>query len=211
MIRRPPRSTLFPYTTLFRSRLLAPSLEEDREQLVHARERRRHARRLGHRIRAHLEVLEHGHLGEDEPALRHVLEAAPEHDGGPNSRDLLAAEDDTATLRTQEADDRLARGGLPGAVGADHGHDLPHPDAQRDAVQDVDRAVAPDELVGGEELRAHTAARLRHGSATEVRFDDALVGLDHARRPLGDLLARSEEHTSELQSLAYLVCRLLLE
>src|SRR2546428_10567832 len=56
-------------------------------------------------------------------------------------------------------------------------------------TQDVDRAVAPDELVGGEELRAHTAARVRHGSATEVRFDDALVGLDHARRPLGDLLA----------------------
>src|SRR2546422_7717673 len=26
MIRRPPRSTLFPYTTLFRSRLLAPPL-----------------------------------------------------------------------------------------------------------------------------------------------------------------------------------------
>src|SRR5205823_8991447 len=26
-----------------------------------------------------------------------------------------------------------------------------------------------------------------------------------------DLIARSEEHTSELQSLAYLVCRLLLE
>src|SRR5207253_4780904 len=123
------------------------------------------------------------------PALRHVREAAPEHEVGPNSRDLLAAEDDTATLRTQEADDRLERGGLPGAVGADHGHDLPHPDAQRDAVQDVDRAVAPDELVGGEKLRAHTAARLRHGSATEVRFDDALVGLDHARRPLGDLLA----------------------
>src|SRR2546425_7704598 len=28
---------------------------------------------------------------------------------------------------------------------------------------------------------------------------------------LGDLGERSEEHTSELQSLAYLVCRLLLE
>src|SRR2546425_4377122 len=27
----------------------------------------------------------------------------------------------------------------------------------------------------------------------------------------GTILARSEEHTSELQSLAYLVCRLLLE
>src|SRR2546423_4697472 len=32
----------------------------------------------------------------------------------------------------------------------------------------------------------------------------------HRASPLCDLL-RSEEHTSELQSLAYLVCRLLLE
>src|SRR2546426_11992371 len=29
MIRRPPRSTLFPYTTLFRSRALEPLLRED--------------------------------------------------------------------------------------------------------------------------------------------------------------------------------------
>src|SRR5687767_15397660 len=36
--------------------------------------------------------------------------------------------------------------------------------------------------------------------------DDASLGVDvHARA------TRSEEHTSELQSLAYLVCRLLLE
>src|SRR5205823_11711692 len=33
----------------------------------------------------------------------------------------------------------------------------------------------------------------------------------HAVRNRGYCLARSEEHTSELQSLAYLVCRLLLE
>src|SRR2546423_12066499 len=32
-----------------------------------------------------------------------------------------------------------------------------------------------------------------------------------APRQLVDQLSRSEEHTSELQSLAYLVCRLLLE
>src|SRR2546425_4001088 len=31
------------------------------------------------------------------------------------------------------------------------------------------------------------------------------------QRPTGSSLRRSEEHTSELQSLAYLVCRLLLE
>src|SRR2546425_4247182 len=45
----------------------------------------------------------------------------------------------------------------------------------------------------------------------------AVVGRRGAYRPAGELdparrdEARSEEHTSELQSLAYLVCRLLLE
>src|SRR2546426_7365323 len=62
MIRRPPRSTLFPYTTLFRShlllaarhraRLLPPPLEEDREEPVCALERLRHARRLAWRRRS---------------------------------------------------------------------------------------------------------------------------------------------------------------
>src|SRR2546425_3739269 len=38
------------------------------------------------------------------------------------------------------------------------------------------------------------------------------VSIDHlAATPLGLQVTRSEEHTSELQSLAYLVCRLLLE
>src|SRR2546425_8001802 len=36
--------------------------------------------------------------------------------------------------------------------------------------------------------------------------DDVRIQLPH-----GDVVERSEEHTSELQSLAYLVCRLLLE
>src|SRR2546425_4923482 len=39
---------------------------------------------------------------------------------------------------------------------------------------------------------------------------DALVAQQRTRRDLVRL-KRSEEHTSELQSLAYLVCRLLLE
>src|SRR5687767_15399571 len=36
-------------------------------------------------------------------------------------------------------------------------------------------------------------------------------GFDHHRLLCSDTHKRSEEHTSELQSLAYLVCRLLLE
>src|SRR2546425_9601786 len=38
-----------------------------------------------------------------------------------------------------------------------------------------------------------------------------LLGLELVGRADGDLRSRSEEHTSELQSLAYLVCPLLLE
>src|SRR2546425_5514191 len=52
--------------------------------------------------------------------------------------------------------------------------------------------------------------------AEHFPFLAAMLARDHAHRvALGDVhlvaLGRSEEHTSELQSLAYLVCRLLLE
>src|SRR3712207_8588295 len=48
------------------------------------------------------------------------------------------------------------------------------------------------------------AQRRRHAPVTRAQV------AVRARRPLG-LLPRSEEHTSELQSRQYLVCRLLLE
>src|SRR2546425_8899387 len=58
------------------------------------------------------------------------------------------------------------------------------------AVARYSRAVASSSL--------RAAAAARHSSGSAVRRSN------HPR-------ARSEEHTSELQSLAYLVCRLLLE
>src|SRR3712207_8418794 len=39
-------------------------------------------------------------------------------------------------------------------------------------------------------------------------LDDYVIGQEHAKKVLS---VRSEEHTSELQSRQYLVCRLLLE
>src|SRR5687767_15673326 len=47
----------------------------------------------------------------------------------------------------------------------------------------------------------------------ELQGFDAVFDLYSARSPsdVAELAPRSEEHTSELQSLAYLVCRLLLE
>src|SRR5205823_14311660 len=42
-------------------------------------------------------------------------------------------------------------------------------------------------------------------------FIERLTARKHGRRVPWECVVRSEEHTSELQSLAYLVCRLLLE
>src|SRR5687767_15733006 len=53
-------------------------------------------------------------------------------------------------------------------------------------------------------------ARVTSGSAAEQRLRD-LARLRRVRDRIDREYARSEEHTSELQSLAYLVCRLLLE
>src|SRR3712207_8949525 len=100
MIRRPPRSTLFPYTTLFRS-------AQERGQEPRAHER-----------------------------------------------------------------------GLAAARGADDGHEARGPQLRQDLVA---LAVAAEE-------------------------EFVLVGLERAQAR-----ERSEEHTSELQSRQYLVCRLLLE
>src|SRR2546425_5140751 len=55
---------------------------------------------------------------------------------------------------------------------------------------------------------ARDAARLRD---RRCRRDRARHRHGQRAHLQGDHLSRSEEHTSELQSLAYLVCRLLLE
>src|SRR5438445_7957009 len=67
-------------------------------------------------------------------------------------------------------------------------------------------------------FRSRVAAEL-HVGATQGAHDHAVLGVgidDHDTRPLDRVtidqrLSRSEEHTSELQSRQYLVCRLLLE
>src|SRR5205823_13079395 len=83
-----------------------------------------------------------------------------------------------------------------------------------------DLAQAPARVVAGDRahLRIGRARRRGVGHAQPQILPDALGllaqcarrverGRDQREGPLG----RSEEHTSELQSLAYLVCRLLLE
>src|SRR2546425_9564341 len=71
------------------------------------------------------------------------------------------------------------------------------------------RSVGRGPLAASGEGRAH----LRQ--LVGARDTDPGAGLEHAGDRDSDVIvvdeSRSEEHTSELQSLAYLVCRLLLE
>src|SRR3989441_5659947 len=82
----------------------------------------------------------------------------------------------------------------------------------RPQLLEVDRVLRPGAGKDGQ------AELLAHGFVVAVRGQPAVVTLDRGLDrgcgcdPELDVEAgRSEEHTSELQSLAYLVCRLLLE
>src|SRR5258705_7159148 len=85
--------------------------------------------------------------------------------------------------------------------------------------------VADSGPIGGTRRQAATVGDDENPSFSVVT-DDHLTGADctidhtssgagdiehHLVRAVGNLAARSEEHTSELQSLRHLVCRLLLE
>src|SRR3712207_7739943 len=68
--------------------------------------------------------------------------------------------------------------------------------------------------VAGEQDRlalARAAPARDESRRLAVPFDPDVVGRDPARLQHAGEIGRSEEHTSELQSRQYLVCRLLLE
>src|SRR3989441_13223692 len=142
MIRRPPRSTLFPYTTLFRSSNRA---------------------RLPREVRAdRAPSTSTGGTQEMSSAASYVQEQRVESRAGPKRVEPV-----------EQGDEQ------PGPFRA-HA-------CVTEAVQVLALVMAP-KLEGGR----------RHGD-------------DRAPAAQAAAIARSEEHTSELQSLAYLVCRLLLE
>src|SRR2546425_8449118 len=81
-------------------------------------------------------------------------------------------------------------------------------------------------LVGGRRVPKDSPRIVAYGTIDELNaivgivrtFNEERLGegehhrwLDEVLRKIQNELFRSEEHTSELQSLAYLVCRLLLE
>src|SRR2546425_6788588 len=163
MIRRPPRSTLFPYTTLFRSLGDVHLAGRNRPQDV---------RMLDQRA-----VRMHGDVERAVSGFLHIL------------------------------DERAHVAGVELAVGIRRRH-----------VPLGLRLGAADQRRGGQRERdspVHriSSCRFNVSSTASASASDAVSPGDSMpnRCTSPRTPCRSEEHTSELQSLAYLVCRLLLE
>src|SRR5256885_9695053 len=150
MIRRPPRSTLFPYTTLFRS-----EAQTSRAQLEHA-------------LAALLGL----------PPAAFSLEAGAELPPPPEVPAMLSSQ-----LLEQRPD-----------IAA----------AER-------RVAAANAQVGVARAAFFPALTLSATAGYRGASLSNLVSAPNLFWSLGPSLARSEEHTSELQSPCNLVCRLLLE
>src|SRR2546425_6989422 len=191
MIRRPPRSTLFPYTTLFRSHVDA--VIEGGVQ------------RSGDPVRVALRLID--------AASGYQLWAGRLEE---SVRDRFAIEDSAARsvaaalgLSVSPTERRALRTPPTSNPAADElylrakvriRHETREDDSitiallERAVVLDPDFAAAHAELARAYGLRF-----------SQFAPDDTLA------REKAFVAVRSEEHTSELQSLAYLVCRLLLE
>src|SRR3989449_9829943 len=184
MIRRPPRSTLFPYTTLFRSRQAA----------LHAADLRR--RRAGRDAggAARVRSARAGEPGEGGAGAR-----VPGVGGKVERGTRNAEREIRRSFRLPRSDFRVGNMSLVDRVRALLGDDAVDVAATPDGVPRV--APGSPDAVG-----------LLLGTAREegwrVRVEGAGTWLP-ADAPAD--MARSEEHTSELQSRLHLVCRLLLE
>ena len=93
------------------------------------------------RGRAHLQVLQHRHAGEDAPPFRRMGDAAAHDAEGGQVGDVLAVEGDGAAGGARVAANRHQQRGFSRAVGADQGDDLALVHLQIDAAKRLHRAV----------------------------------------------------------------------
>src|SRR2546425_3148182 len=220
MIRRPPRSTLFPYTTLFRSvgpvEGLAERIQRARPDVAIDDAQHREGERGEVAAARGLPRFRRAGHGDQYYPVGAVGSAASLH---------------AATHRGegQEPDggDDHRRADAPAAERVDH-EQLEVGQIQR---EEQSRRGEQRERERDPALRQEPGPKPEQGNREERRVPDHAVegnrhpeqlrvaaGLHLLARPDAALqraddpdLVRSEEHTSELQSLAYLVCRLLLE
>src|SRR3989441_2722529 len=209
MIRRPPRSTLFPYTTLFRSRDVEPAKAGDR-----AKPAAEETEGDPDKAFQEAEVTVEGQYGC--PVITHCcLEAhgqATEWEGDnltvwASTQNVSGIGGEFASgLKIPAGNVRTLTPVMGGGFGSKFGADtwgLACAQLAKKAGRPVKMMLERDHelMVAGARPSIHAKVRVgaqKDGTITAWSSESWGTG-------------RSEEHTSELQSLAYLVCRLLLE
>src|SRR3712207_5955522 len=222
MIRRPPRSTLFPYTTLFRSTsdqtfsrkfqelFLAVKLDNEyaKDDILENYLNTIYFGRGAYGIEAAANTyfgVPASQLTAQQGAVLAVLVRSPStYDPESNPEGamdrwglVLDAMVDEGWLTQQERQASVFPPVLPRT-----GSNLGIPGGPEGLV--VQRAIAELEAKGYDEQQVR-AGGLRITTTVDKRYHDAAIA------SVAEVMDRSEEHTSELQSRQYLVCRLLLE
>src|SRR2546430_94745 len=196
MIRRPPRSTLFPYTTLFRSPF--PRSRDARTQVDHEPRLRRPARR--------------GALGL--PIPRACVSRHPRPGGPVRLRSQDGRQRPAAARRRASAPGRGGRQHIRPESSARHHDDDGHPGVGARGAGAEGSGGRGDARgragAAGQRQEAARAAARRHGGEENLPAEKPRLGAVRGLH-LAGFRVRSEEHTSELQSQSNLVCRLLLE
>src|SRR2546426_1967233 len=203
MIRRPPRSTLFPYTTLFRSRIprRRGAASEGGRATDQGNDRARGGGGGGARASR-----TQGSRASGARAGHHHAVPGRRHGTSAPARDTVVRQ-----VRERRGVDQRRRRGARSATGGPADRN-----ATREARADVDgrvrdRTRLPRLLRDRRRELRRPGAQLRR-PAMEHRPGLAPAAVEGDARPARrGPPDRSEEHTSELQSPCNLVCRLLLE
>src|SRR6185437_8749403 len=113
---------------------------------------------------AHLEIVEHRHVREDFAPLWNIADAATRTQIRALTRDIFAAEEDSAGARRQQPYQRSHQCGLADAVPAQYADHFAAMNVDADPLQDIARGVAGAQLCGGKDFAcapAHRHARPR--------------------------------------------------
>src|SRR3989441_2390359 len=183
MIRRPPRSTLFPYTTLFRSvqdaagdvgraphatrerpHRVVPSLAQ--LELAQQRVDARPGNAVGEapQARGEAQVFSHRQVAVERGVLKHEPDAAPH--GEALAHDVVSRDARSAAGGREESREQVNRGGLTGAVRPEQAKELPISDLEVEPIESADRAKVLAEAAGVDRGGGHPfAARTRDAGA----------------------------------------------
>src|SRR3712207_2353672 len=205
MIRRPPRSTLFPYTTLFRSFAGQVVLVTGAGQGIGERAARRVSAEGGTLVLADRAELVRDLAGELGHPGAQALPVVADLETWEGAQSVVAA----ALARFGRID--VAIHTVGGTIWAKPFEHYPHEQIRAE----IDRSLWPTLWC----CRAVVPHMVERGRGTVVNVSSVatrgLNRLPYAAAKGGvnaiTTALRSEEHTSELQSRQYLVCRLLLE